>query len=130
MITNPAPKPMPVVTVATDSGNLVVPCEPINEYLAITPAFCMDQDGNGLLDGGFAITHTPTGAAITDGTGCIECARAAGKRLAALDWSAVTQDNTEEWAGRLSDEDRQTLLHYRALEWGCDAEYCEPDSTS
>lgn len=130
-ITNPAPAPIAVATITTDSGNLTVPCEPINDWLAITPAFGMDDEGKSWLDGGFTITHLGTGRAVSDGAACINCCRASGKKLASLataDWSALTEDNATDWLARLSDEDRSTFGLYRALEWGCDADLCDaPD---
>lgn len=126
-ITNPAPAPFPYTTIATDSGQLTIPCEPINEWIAITPVLGMDKDGNAFL-GTFTITHRPTGSTLGDGDACINCCRASGRKFASLpsaDWSALTADNAAEWLASLTEEDRQTFHLYRALEWGCDAEYCE-----
>lgn len=128
-ITNPAPADFALVTIVTDSGTLTVPCEPINDWLAITPAFGMDQDGRSLLVGAFTLTSRTTGTAVGDGAACINCCRAAGEKLANLpsaDWSALNADNAAAWLAALDPEDQATFHLYRALEWGCAAEYCEP----
>ncbi|MDH6460152.1 hypothetical protein M2302_000303 [Micromonospora sp. A200] len=125
-ITTPAP--FPFATITTDSGTLTVPCEPINDWLAITPATGKTDDGRPVLGGTFTITHLATGATIADGDACINCCRASGRKLASLqtaDWSALTANNAADWFAGLSEDDRHTLSLYRALEWGCDAEYCE-----
>lgn len=105
MATETALKPIPTATITLVGGDvtttLVVPCEPINEWLAVTPHI----DGeNGGLYGTFAVTHLPTGLRAS-GDACIECARAAGRALAALpvDWSTVTRDGFKEWMQALPD---------------------------
>jgi hypothetical protein len=126
-IKNPAPAEFPTVTIATDSGTLTVPCEPINEWLAITPGTGTDDEGNSRLVGGFTITHVPTGMNTCEGFACINCCRGAGEKFAALhaDWSSLTAENSIEWFAALSEQDRDTFGLYRGLEWGCDAELCE-----
>jgi hypothetical protein len=128
VITNPAPAPLATCTVSTDSGDIVVPCEPINEWLAITPEFAMDDDGNTLLTGRFNLTHRPTGLEFGDGSGCAQCVRSAGQWLATLnlDWSALRPDSNAEWLAGLSQEQRFELGDARAINWSCDAEDCEP----
>lgn len=128
-ITNPAPKPLAMVTVHTDSGDVAVPCEPVGDWLAITPAFGMDEDGNTFLQGGFTITHVPTGNDLSDGPGCIECCRRAAKALieTGVDWGALTGDDYgqatfESW----SPEVREAVTLARLVEFCCDAEGCEP----
>ncbi|TBL29076.1 hypothetical protein EYA84_25330 [Verrucosispora sp. SN26_14.1] len=131
-ITNPAPAPLATATVTTDSGPIVLPCEPISEWLAITPVVGMDKDGKTWFDGGFTITHLPTGLAFGEGPACINCCRSSGQKFAAMDtdWSALTAATASEWAAGLSDADRETLMLYRPLEWRCDAELCDaPEAT-
>jgi hypothetical protein len=125
-ITNPAPAEFPTVTIATDSGTLTVPCETINEWLAITPVTGTDDEGKSRLVGGFTITHIPTGMDICEGCACINCCRRAGKKFSAMhaDWSSLTAENSSEWSAALSERDRHAFGLYRALEWGCDAELC------
>lgn len=127
-ITNPAPKAFALVTVTTDSGDLTMPCEPINEWLAITPSFGMDEDGNSHLHGAFTVMHRPTGRNVVEGEGCIECCRSAGKALAALDadWSTLTPANSVEWSAALSDDTKVAFTAARSVGWLCDAKDCEP----
>jgi hypothetical protein len=127
-VVNPAPKPFPVAVLSTDSGPLTVPCEPVNDSLAITAEFAMDESGAGFLLGTFLVTHLGTGRSVTDG-GCVECARRAGKALAALpvDWSTLTQANVDEWTAGVPDEAKRELAIIGEVAWACDAEYCESD---
>jgi hypothetical protein len=127
-ITNPAPKPLAICTVTTDSGSVTLPCEPINEWLAITPVFGMDDDGNSALDGGFTITHRPTGGNIVEGPGCIECCRSAGKVLDGLgiDWAGLTKETSNAWAAALPDDVKRKFAEARAVAWSCDSYTCEP----
>ncbi|MEU8371175.1 hypothetical protein [Micromonospora tulbaghiae] len=118
----------PTATIVTDEGTVIVPCEPINDWLAITPATGRTDDGRYVLGGTFTITHLPTGATIADGDACINCCRASARKIGSLataDWSTLTADNTSEWSAALSEQDRETLALYRALEWGCDADLCQ-----
>lgn len=126
-VISPAPKPLATVVVNTNSGPVTVPCEPINDWLAITPMFGMDRDGNTNLDGGFTVTHRQTGLALAEGPGCIECCRWSGRMLAntGIDWSALTSENSLEFSVGWSTEDKTAVAVARALEWGCDAEVCE-----
>lgn len=127
-VSNPAPKPLAMVTVHTDSGDVAVPCEPIGDRLAITPAFGMDGDGNTFLAGGFTVTHVPTGNDLVDGPGCIECCRRSAKALIAtgVDWGLLTRDNAEEIARSWSPEVREAVTLARLVEFCCDAEDCGP----
>lgn len=127
-ITNPAPKTFACCTITTDSGTLTVPCEPINDHLAITPVFGMDADGSSLLGGDFIITHRATGMAVSDGPGCLECCRGAGRALVetGVDWGALNRDNVGNISQSWSDELRQRVAEARTVNWSCDAEYCEP----
>ncbi|WP_433651062.1 hypothetical protein ACQP2C_00015 [Micromonospora zamorensis] len=118
----------PTATIVTDKGTLTVPCEPINDWLAITPVTGLTDDGQPVLGGTFTVTHLPTGTTLGDGDACINCCRASGRKFASLttaDWSALNADNAADWLAALSHDDRQAFGLYRALEWGCDAEYCD-----
>lgn len=122
---------MPTVEVLTVSGTVTVICELVNEYLAITPAFGMGEDRVPFLEGGFSITHRQTGIAVADGASCLGCARAASQKLAVISgWDTLTKDNGRAWAKALSPEDHETLMLFRGLEWGCDADWCSsPEPT-
>lgn len=74
--------------------------------------------------GTFTVTHRATGRAVVDEGCCIECARTAGRQIAALnlDWSAVTADNSTDWANGLSEETKAALVRARSI-W-CEAEFC------
>jgi len=122
------PAPLAFTTVSTSNGDVTVPCEPINDWLAITPVFSMDAGGKTWLNGGFTVTHRPTGLIVADGPGCIECCRAAGKELASLDvdWATLNAGNGREWAAALSDGTKRRLGNARAVDWSCDADYCYP----
>lgn len=127
-ITKPAPAQLTTVTLTTNSGDVTIPCEPINDWLAITPVFAMDAETYATFyDGTFAITHRPTGALFSEGAGCIECCRAAGRLMTALDvdWSALTGDNGRGWWAALPESIQLDLSTIRAVEWACDAEYCD-----
>jgi len=126
----PAPAPLATAAVYTNSGTVVVPCEPINEWLAITPVFSMDMDGKTWLDGTFSITHLPTGQAFSEGSGCINCCRRAAAGLLALDadWSLLPGTNGAEFVASLDEHQKFELSTLRELDWSCDADYCdEPD---
>lgn len=72
----------PTATIKGQDSALTVPCEPVTDGLAITP--CLDFGENPpRLGGGFTLTHTPTGRALTPGQACLECVRETGRRLAA-----------------------------------------------
>ncbi len=126
-VRNPAPADLATVTITTDSGKVTTPCEPINDYLAITPAFGMDTDGKTWLLGGFTITHRVTGTSIAEGMGCVECCRWAGKEMAALeaDWSTLTSDNGKGWFAAIPEAAQRRFMEVRAVEWMCDAETCD-----
>lgn len=130
-IKNPAPAPFAMTTVHTDSGNLTTPCEPVNEWLAITPEIGMEEDGTSRLIGAFVVTHRPTGTVLTEGGGCIECARLAGRELAALDvdWSTLTSDYAEAWFAELPQDVKYRFWEVRPVEWACDAEPCEHEDS-
>jgi hypothetical protein len=125
---NPAPAPFANCEVITTNGAIVVPCEPISDDLAITPVFGMDALGNSVLGGDFVITHRATGRTVSDGPGCIECCRSAGKALVAtgVDWSLLTSDNLAEQTAAWGDEVRRAVAEARTVNWSCDAEDCEP----
>lgn len=126
-----APKPLAMATITTDQGSVLVPCEPINEWLAITPEFYMDDQGKTWLDGTFQITHLPTGMAFSTESGCIACARNAGRSLVALDldWptlnAATSTEEREAWSAALTDKQRLVLSTVRNLDFMCDADYCD-----
>lgn len=121
------PAPFVYMTVHTECGPIEVPCEPIDDWLAITPTVGMDDAGNSILVGDFTIAHRPTGRMVSEGPGCIECCRYAGRKLAELgvDWSALVVDNSREWAAGLTTEQQQQLAEHRAVAWRCDAEPCD-----
>jgi hypothetical protein len=131
-ITNPAPAALAVATISTDSGDVTVPCEPVNEWIAITPVFGMDHEGRSWLDGRFIVTHLPTGMSLVEGPGCINCCRNAGRALAAtsVDWSVLTRENSAEISKSWPAEVRLVIAEARAVEWVCDAEYCEPTEST
>lgn len=126
-MTKPVPT-FPTCIITTTEGTVTVPCEPIGEHLAITPTFGMTDDLQGVLGGTFVITHRVTGKAVSDGPGCIECCRSAGKALLAtgVDWSAITEDNASEFWATMPDELRRAVAEARTVNWSCDAEYCDP----
>lgn len=131
-MTTTAPAELAMCKISTNSGDTLVPCEPINEWLAITPDFGMDKDGKTSLSGAFAVTFRPSGTRLSEGAGCIECCRSAGKALAALDvnWSTLTADTGAEWLAALPAETQHALAEARTVEWLCDAELCETESAA
>jgi hypothetical protein len=110
------------VTVTTSDGPVVVACEPVGEWLAITPTFGMNTLGGTYLGGDFTITHIPTGLRLAEGSSCIECCRHAGRLLAglAVDWATLTANNASQWANALDADARQALAAARAVGWACD----------
>ncbi|WP_045740900.1 hypothetical protein [Actinoplanes rectilineatus] len=120
--------PFPTCTITTIQGPVTVPCEPIGEHLAIAPAFGMTEDFRAFLSGNFVITHRATGLHVSDGPGCIECCRSAGKALLAteVDWASITAEGSAEFWGSLTDEIRLAVAEARTVNWSCDAEYCNP----
>lgn len=124
--------PFPAFTVNTSSGPVTVPCEPIGGYFAIAAEFGMIEnggDGQAVLHGTFGVFLYPSPAPMrmSEGSGCIRCARRAALEMAKLplDWSALTPENCEQWRAA---QPEQTLLELdiaRNLEWGCDADYCD-----
>lgn len=90
---------IPTVVIKTHLGDMQLPCEPIGEYLAITPEVAYGTSGAARITGGWAITHLPTGWAVVRGAGCIRHARRAARRLAELvDWRTVTtMDASRDW---------------------------------
>lgn len=127
-VPNPAPAPLATCTITTDSGPVVVPCEPISDALAITPAFGMDEHGKTMLGGNFLITHLPSGRHISDGPGCINCCRSAGRALMELgiDWSAADAENIDALIKSWSPELLRAVAEARTVAWSCDADYCAP----
>jgi hypothetical protein len=127
-ITNPAPAPFATCEISTDSGTITVPCEPIGNGMVITPTFGMDEDGKSLLGGDFIITHEPTGTILSDGPGCIECCRSAGKAILAtgIDFAELDRTNSAEVAASWSDDVRMAFSEARQVSWSCDAENCNP----
>jgi hypothetical protein len=125
-VTNPAPCPLVTVTLSTDSGDVEVPCEPINEWLGITAAFGMDDAGRTFLDGRFTITHRPTGLNFVASPGCIQCCRSAGRAMVALDldWPSLTAANGTEWAKALPDDVRVAFADARSVGFYCTAGAC------
>jgi hypothetical protein len=120
------PAALATAMLATNSGTVTVVCEPINKWLAITPVLAMDEDGKTWFDGGFSITHVPTGTEFADGPACISCCRNVGRELTSLDvdWSGLGSVNSQAWVDSLSSEVRMAIAMARALNWRCDAEYC------
>jgi hypothetical protein len=131
-VTNPAPAPFATCQIATDSGTITVPCEPIGGGVVITPVFGMGTDGQSLLGGDFILTHEPTGTMLSDGPGCIECCRSAGKALVAtgVDWLQFTRANSAEITASWSGEVRKAVAEARTVNWSCDAENCDPWPTT
>lgn len=127
-ITNPAPAPFATCDIATDSGTITVPCEPVGNGIVITPVFGMDDDGNSLLGGDFILTHEATGTMLSDGGGCIECCRSAGKAIleTGIDFSQIDRTNSAEVAAAWSDGVRQAFSEARMVNWSCDADLCDP----
>jgi hypothetical protein len=127
-VTNPAPKPFATIEVFTDSGKVTVPCEPVGNGIVITPSFGMDDDGNSLLLGAFQLTHEKTGLMLSEGGGCITCCRSAGKAMLAtgVDFSQIGRDNGAEVAASWDEVVRYVVAEARAVEWACDADYCDP----
>lgn len=78
-----AARQFPTCDIATArSGPLTVPCQPLNDWLAITPSVAAGEpDDMPVFTGGFQVTHRPTGWAFSAIAGCLNCARAVGKRL-------------------------------------------------
>lgn len=114
----------PTCVVTTASGPFTVICEPISDALAITPYFGTDDDDNPILGGDFVITHRATGMIVSDGPGCIQCCRSAGKALTAIgvDWDSLSPESV----GELPADVRRAVAEARTVNWSCDAEYCEP----
>lgn len=106
------------------------PCEPINEWLCITPEFGGTKHGQLLFSGAFKVTHIPSGQSASTGAGCIECARYAGQMLAKLDWPNAPESTSEAeyraWFKRHPAELVKDVGAARELTWFCDAEECEP----
>lgn len=120
--------PFPTCTITTAEGPVTVPCEPISDDLAITPALGMTEDFRALLDGGFVITHRATGLYVSDGPGCIECCRSAGKALLAtgVDWSAITAEVPAGFWQAMPTGTRMAVAEARTVSWSCDSEDCDP----
>lgn len=103
------------VAIATDLGEMTTLGESHGEHLAVTPTII-----RGRLFGYFSVVHIPTGNIIPGTTYlCIACARAAAKRLHALDFDWARRD----W-GRLSDEDEDLIA--RAAISACIVIPCRP----
>lgn len=122
------PPAFPTVTIHTDEGNLVIPCEPIGDHLAITGEFSMDENGAATLDGTFVVVLRSNGKIVTEGGGCIACARRAGKVLAAapVDWSAADAEIAAQFAA-LPGDARAELSRERSLSFNCDAIWCRDE---
>ncbi len=123
------PPPFPTLTIHTEDGDIVVPCEPVGEYLAITAGFQMFGDENGFqstLTGTFEVHLRATGRRLTESGGCIACARRYANALAAspVDWSKPDDEITAQCLA-LPDEIRFELAHGRDLGFGCDTEWCD-----
>lgn len=95
---------------------VVVPCEPINELLAITPALSSSGEQPALL-GSFLISHRPTGMRLP-AWGCLSCCRSVGEQIAALgiDWNTGDADhqafegpNNQKFLERLDTAQREAL---------------------
>jgi hypothetical protein len=117
---------LPTVEIATPDGvPVTLPCEPINDVLAITPVL-----GRGRFIGTFTITHRPTGREFTESGGCIDCCREAGRLLAevAVDWSALTADNSLDWLMALPADAQAAVTKARAI--SCDQWHCGQDDES
>lgn len=127
-IAKPAPAPISIATIFTDGGNFQTPCEPINEWLAITAVLGMDADGKTWLTGTFVITHLPSGRAFTE-EACINCCRNAGRRLnrEGIDWTALKGfgQDAQPWVDALTDKQRKAIGDARSIDFTCDAEYCD-----
>lgn len=110
-----------------ETWRVKVPCEPLNEWLGITPHFGVDENRQITLDGRFTITHIPTGWSLPDGSACYSCCRYYGMKIAALglDWSTVTPDNAKAWRLTLSVHEQEVIVLAHGLAWRCDAEECE-----
>ncbi|MEU7170211.1 hypothetical protein ABZ949_01815 [Micromonospora tulbaghiae] len=95
----------------TDSPTIDI-TEKVTDELAVT------HDRDGL----YRVTHLPTGALVTKGNACLNCARRAAEGMAALraDWSTLTVENRQEWFARMPAEDR-AIFHrdYWSLTEGC-----------
>lgn len=123
------PPAFPTVTIHTSDGDLTVPCEPVGEYLAITPGFQMYGDADGFqasLPGTFEVHLRKTGRPLTESGGCIVCARQYAKVLAEspIDWSTSDDEITTQ-AAALPDEIRIELARGRDLAFRCDSEWCD-----
>lgn len=106
-------------------------CEPINEWLCITPyVAAYEEDGDLVLSGRFAVTHIPSGMTASRGSGCIECARYVGRALAELDWpNAPAEVNSAAYTAWLDGHAPELVDRVRTvldLSWLCDAEDCAP----
>ena len=121
--------PFPIVTIATPHGPLALPGEPVNEYLAITPTTAFEDDGTPRLGGGFVLTHIPTGYTLTPYMSCIECCRAAGRRLAAVevDWAQL---DAPRGILDLPENTQRAIITALAPARYCEAELCtHPEAT-
>jgi hypothetical protein len=123
------PAPLARTTMRTTNGPVEgLLCEPVGAHLALVPTFWMDRHGHTRLSGRYAIVHTPSGMALSDGDGCIACARHHARHLASTDadWGDLTADNTRDWSAALTPDAKVAVSMYRALAFGCDAEDCGP----
>jgi hypothetical protein len=123
----------PTAQISLQFGTYEVPCEPIAPGLAITPCFTYDGPAEDkpppILGGGFYITHLPTSTTIPDNQACIECCRAAGRRLAGMeiDWSAVDAEGTQTLVASLEGRERDLLVKAVHIMRGCSQRGCYHD---
>ena len=127
MTTKTTPPPFPTLTIHSSDGDIVVPCEPIGDWFAITPEFAMTANFDGLLRGTFLVSLYPSGARLSQGSGCIHCARRAALAWSKLplDWASLTSENSTEWAQAQQAEALREFLTNRDLGFDCDTSYCE-----
>jgi hypothetical protein len=94
----------PTVVARSADSSIAVPGERVCDGLAITPYLDLGE-GEYLLGGGFNITHV-SGKVVAPGQACIECAREAGRQLAAtgIDWPAIVVDNAQALRASLGDK--------------------------
>ena len=125
--------PITACTIAMDNDTtLTVPCEALNEALAITPKFAVSPaTGRGIFGGTFVVTHIPTGRSVSGGSGCIECCRATGNALLAtgIDWSFGYDDRyavTDLW----SEQTKRAVKKARSIAESCGAENCAHSPTN
>ena len=126
VIKKPAPAPLAFTMVRTDSGEVSLPCEPINEWLAITPVVGMDVDGKTWLIGTFMVTHRPTGTALLFSSGCIYCCRQSAEVFARFDWSSTADEGGVEAMVAAFDDEQRRVFSLAMNVW-CDTEYCAGD---